>query len=383
MRSRKFTGHGIARNGRPLGGWIRRWMIHCVATIVVGAAGIVRAQFETLPPTRAVVIPEISLTAFEQPFWDTSSVSGSPAPQYPAGAGWNAPVATYPENYLVPRYDNSAPPPGGCQAGCNELTEFSSLPSCQPWTSQMLPNGLVYRPYLAGDHEPGFKSVMGHMNNFGTVWDVALGARVAIWRYGTEGVRPDGWEVDLEGVVFPRLEPFGESTPLIASDYRFGIPVTYAYGPWQFMTGYRHLSSHLGDEWMLLHPGIERFNYARDEIVFAVGYYWRDDFRIYADLGVGVTGGGAEPVEVQFGAEYSPKHCVGGHGAPFAAISTHLRQEVNFNGSLIVQAGWQWRGEKSGHLLRLGGQFFTGKSDQGEFFLENETRYGFGIWYDF
>ena len=38
-------------------------------------------------------------------------------------------------------------------------------------------------------------------DDFGAMWDVALGGRVALWRYGTQGDRADGWEFDMESGV--------------------------------------------------------------------------------------------------------------------------------------------------------------------------------------
>ena len=67
---------------------------------------------------------------------------------------------------------------------------------------------------------------------------------------------------------------------------------------------------------------------------------------------------------------------------PFFAVNAHLRQEVAFGGNLTVQTGYLWRGA-TGHLFRLGLQYFTGKSDQFEFFDQYEDKLGLGIWYDY
>ncbi len=89
----------------------------------------------------------------------------------------------------------------------------------------------------------------------GTVWDSTLGARVGILRYGTPNAyRPEGFQVDLTGSAQPRLNPYGASAPLLSCDYTIGIPVTYARGKWQYKTGYNHLSSHFGDEFLINNP---------------------------------------------------------------------------------------------------------------------------------
>ena len=64
------------------------------------------------------------------------------------------------------------------------------------------------------------------------------------------------------------------------------------------------------------------------------------------------------------------------------ALNGQIREEVDYGGSFVVQAGWQWRGS-SNHLFRVGVQYFTGKSDQYEFYRRNEEMFGIGLWYDF
>jgi hypothetical protein len=251
-----------------------------------------------------------------------------------------------------------------------------------PWTWQLLADGLIWRSYLAGVKEPRFGLLISNQSGFGAIWDANIGARFSLLRYGTPtAYRPEGFEVQLEGAAMPRLQPLLESSPLVSTDFRIGVPVVYASGPWQFKTGYYHVSAHLGDEYMEMHPTVDRINYVRDSIMFGVGYYYSEDLRLFAefDYAPGVSGG-AEPCEFQFGFDYSPAVR---HGAPFFAAYGNLRQEVDFGGFLVVQTGWQWRGGAAMHTLRLGVEYFNGQSPQYEFFDTFEQHAGFGIWYDF
>jgi hypothetical protein len=251
-----------------------------------------------------------------------------------------------------------------------------------PWSYHWLPDGLVYRSYLAGVKEPRFSLVQSHVEGLGRTWDATLGARVAILRYGTPNAyRPEGWELDLEGGALPRLQPKEPSSPLDSCDYRVGLPITYGIGPWQYKTGYTHTSAHLGDEFMLRNPDVERINYVRDSWMFGIGYFCTDDLRLFGEYDYAfVVGGGAEPCEFQFGADYSP--AVPG-GAPFAAAYIDSRQELDFGGYFVVQGGWQIRGGQALHTLRLGAEYVNGKSTQNEFYNNFEQRYGLGVWYDF
>ncbi|TVS14736.1 MAG: DUF1207 domain-containing protein [Planctomycetaceae bacterium] len=275
--------------------------------------------------------------------------------------------------------------------------EYPSLdqawPDDSPPTMQWFPNGLIYRSYLGSQRESRFACVLTKDEHLGWLWDVSLGGRVGLVRYGSgPDFWPDGWQVDIEGAAFPRLDPWGVSTPLLSTDFRFGIPITYGQGPWRFKTGYYHISSHLGDEYMIATPDFTRYNYSRDAFILAFSYYFgrspatRYDWRCYAEVTwadwAKSRGGVAEPWEFLFGVEYSPALEFRG-GAPFATVHAHLREEARFGGHFSMQAGWQLQRGPSGALFRFGGEYVNGKSTQGSFFKEYENRIGVGMWYDF
>jgi hypothetical protein len=299
---------------------------------------------------------------------EPASLTESMMPERPRTEGLSHFADTVTKN--TPRGDESATMPG------------------DPWTQdywswQWLPDGLIYRSYLAGVKEPRFASAFMHEKDLGWIWDIALGGRVGVLRYGDErSDRPDGWELDFEGAAFPRLD-LEHDMDVVAVDYRAGVPLTYGCGPFQAKFAYYHLSSHLGDEFMLRNPGWTRINYVRDSLVLGTSYYPAESLRLYGEAAWAFrTDGGAKPWEFQFGIDFSPIAPRGGHGSPFAAINGHLYQDLDFSGHLVVETGWQWRG-KSGHLMRVGLEYYAGKSDQYEFFNRYEEKVGLAMWYDF
>ena len=109
----------------------------------------------------------------------------------------------------------------------------------------------------------------------------------------------------------------------------------------------------------------------------------RVEVRVYAEAGWAfLCDGGSELWEFQFGIDYSPARPTGVIPAPFFAVNTRIREEVDFGGNVTVQTGMQWRGE-TGRLLRAGAHYFNGKTDQYQFFTEHEEQIGFGVWYDY
>jgi hypothetical protein len=294
------------------------------------------------------------------------------------------PVAADPSwvpDWVTPGFDNFALVPDWLSPlGSPDRT---AVP--EPWEWQLMPEGLLYKSYIAGPHEPRLSTaVLGDLGGQ-TVWESSLGGRMGIARFGTvRGLQPEGFQIDVEGAAFVRLLPEQERD-VGAVDFRAGVPLTYRQGQWQAKFGYYHISSHLGDEFLLKNPGFDRLNYVRDAFVLGVGYFPIPAVRVYAEVGWAAifTSGGAEPWEFQTGIEYDSLRPTGIRGEPFFAANLHLRQEVDWGGSANVLAGWQWRGKRSDHVFRAFFQFYNGKDIQYSFLQENVQYLGAGIRYDF
>jgi hypothetical protein len=273
------------------------------------------------------------------------------------------------------------------QSWSTAASEATMYPNCldpdTSWTCQLLPEGLIYPAYLAGEKESRFRSVWAYERDDGWIWDITLGGRAGLWRHGTAGEwRPEGLQIDIEGAAMPRLD-LDEESDLVSADFRFGIPVTYGTARYQTKMAYYHLSSHLGDEFLLSHPGYPRLNFSRDVLVHGHSFYATEWLRLYAEIGWAFASDVSEPWEFQFGAEYRPAWGTGWRGAPFAAVGTHLREEIDFGGNLVTQFGWAWRRSPASGLFRMGLQYYNGKSDQFSLFDRSESKIGLGMWYDY
>jgi hypothetical protein len=246
-----------------------------------------------------------------------------------------------------------------------------------PWTWQLLPTGFMYKPHLADVQEFRFGTQWSHYRNAGWLWESTLGARVGILRYGTDdALMPQGWQWDFEGACYPKLDTMGDH-------FRLGIPITTRQGPFELKFGYFHLSSHIGDEYLLHNWNFPRINYVRESLIFGFAMYLNSSLRLYSEAGWAFyTDGGAEPWEFKFGLDYSSPMPTGLAGSPFFALNTHLREENDYSGNFTVMTGWQWRG-KTGHLFRIGMQYFNGMSEQYQFWSRFEEQIGGGLWYDY
>lgn len=276
-------------------------------------------------------------------------------------------------------------PAGYASSGVVPVSGYSQSYGGYGW--QIMPDGLIYKSYQAGPRESRVALHAIHNSSSRersqSLWDATLGGRRGIVRHGsTDPLKPSGWQIDIEGATIVRLN-IAEDRDVDASDFRFGIPVTWGDEKLQFKSGYYHLSSHLGDELIARSGMNNRINYVRDAFLFGVSYNPTPAWRIYGETAWAFfTAGGAEPWEFQLGAEYSQPGVTSVYGTPFFATNAHLREEIDFGGDWTTQIGWLWRGE-SGSTTRLGLHYMNGKSTQYQFFNQHEEQIGFGIWYDF
>jgi uncharacterized protein DUF1207 len=251
------------------------------------------------------------------------------------------------------------------------------------WTWQLLPDGILYRAYLANPKESRLGTQLFNSSGDGAFWDSTLGGRMGLLRFGTTDPSwPQGWQLDIEGSAQVRLDP-DENLDLRSVDYRVGAPLTYGYGRHRLKFGFYHLCSHLGDEFLIAHPSFTHVNFVRDVLSLGYAYYVTENLRVYSELGWAFRDDVSKEWEFQFGLDYSPARPTGIRGAPFFAVHGHLREELNYSGNFVLQAGWAWRGDRSSHLLRTGLHYYNGLSDQYSFYRNFEQQIGAGVWYDY
>ena len=327
---------------------------------------------------------QLSTDAPEQ--WDTGVIAYQSPDMYqsqemlPAQTGeyWIASPGGQPQPQVAPPATTFTDPAWGGQP------VVLPCPS-DGWYWQVLPDGLIYHSYWAGVHEPRLGIVMQHITHGGSFFDGTAGGRVGVLRYGTgNAIFPQGWQLDAEAAAMVRLT-LDAIRDFETADYRVGIPLTYGIDNWQYKLAVYHLSSHLGDEYAIAHPGslADRINYVRDEVVFGASYYPALWARLYGEVGYAFNAdGGAEPWEFQFGTELAqagPTGPTAHRSSPSTATSA---KKSTFGGDISTQLGWLWRGN-SGQVMRLGLHYFNGKSSQYQTFNHFEQQFGLGLWYDF
>lgn len=96
-------------------------------------------------------------------------------------------------------------------------------------------------------------------------------------------------QFEIEGCLWAVFEPLAPSSPLVNADYYVGFPFTYAIGPWAFRLRGYHISSHIGDEFLLQHPRFCRKNPSAEYVDFFISWDYTDEIRLYSGIGAVVA----------------------------------------------------------------------------------------------
>jgi hypothetical protein len=208
------------------------------------------------------------------------------------------------------------------------------------------------------------------------VIDVSFGDRFPIFRWCDIWYFNGDLQLELEGGVWAIFDPLHYSAPLIDADYYVGIPLTYAFGNWALRLRGYHISTHIGDEFLLNHPYFDRRNPSIEALDFFVS--WQNTHvRFYGGLGticrqdqtfcVGkfymVAG-----LELRFPQLGYLDYCNRLYGEPFIGMHFHYQShfENHINNTYVL--GWEW-GKVSGnrHKLRFFLEYHDGYSVDGQF----------------
>lgn len=259
---------------------------------------------------------------------------------------------------------------------------------CFTWGERrltFLPATLLWQPPLANPHEPRFffKRTNLETPEFKTVIDFSIGGTLALWRLAPVERPHDGWQLDLFATTLSR---FINNDAMTAIDYRAGIPLTFAHGPWSAKLSYEHTSTHLGDEF-LLKTGTPFRSAVRDEFTGGLAYRILEPLRVYGTLAYAASLGSfvtdPDPMRYTLGAEWSRPLATGLRGQPFAALDVEFRGNEDFTPNVTAQIGWQWLTYHGRPGLRTALEFYDGRSPYGQFSDRHESWVGFGLFFDY
>lgn len=171
------------------------------------------------------------------------------------------------------------------------------------------------------------------------------------------------------------------SSDLVNADYWIGFPLSYRRGPWSYVARVFHQSSHLGDEFILGNPGIDRVNVSYESFEGLASYEW-EHWRVYGGGGYIVSSEPQlDPKFTHAGIEFIEPRAVSEFDF-IAAADVHASEELDWARSISLQAGLEFTSSSS-RRLRLMVEHFRGHSLNGQFFRERLRYTGIGLYFGF
>ncbi|OGN60406.1 MAG: hypothetical protein A3F40_03650 [Chlamydiae bacterium RIFCSPHIGHO2_12_FULL_27_8] len=183
----------------------------------------------------------------------------------------------------------------------------------------------------------------------------------------------------------------GGGTAQFNSDYYLGIPLVYAYNKWAWRFRTYHISSHLGDEFLINNPGFVRVNPSFEAFDVFFSYQAYKNFRVYGGPGWIIHSAQSFPYKhyyIEYGGDvsfWSTKiyyHKL--FGTFFFAVYFRNWQlnNMNFDGSYLF--GYEWsKIQGVGRKIRLFGEYHNGYAPDGQFQNRRANYWGAKFAYGF
>ena len=244
---------------------------------------------------------------------------------------------------------------------------------------EAFPKTLVFDPLAADPRWPAFAGTMQFYNRSRSkvVWAANFGESFPF--VGNRGGSP--WQFGLQAGVFSIWDLQTESNDLINVDFLVGFPYTWRRGRWSYMARLFHVSTHLGDEFLLANPSVARVNLSYEALDAKASYDFDYGLRAYAGGGSMIRKYPPEikPLFAQVGGEWL--------GEIFARV---LRPVMAADFQKHEDNGWG----ATGVSLRGGVQlqhrdlrtrrmqflleYYHGHDPNGQFFRNTVTEFGLG-----
>jgi hypothetical protein len=258
----------------------------------------------------------------------------------------------------------------------------AELEAAEPVDLYALPERELFAPLLADPRQPRFSVSYQHYRSPASEFSAASVAfgeyfGLASGFFGSSG----NSQIGIQGGVFALFNLDAPSSDLVNADYWIGLPISYRKGPWSYVLRFYHQSSHLGDEFILGNPGINRINLSYEDMELLVSYEW-ERWRLYGGGGY-LLGNEPDlaPKHLQGGAEYVRPRAAG-RLSFIAAADVQASEELDWRRSRSYQVGFELR-SSSPRRVRLMLEHFRGHSPNGQFYRESLRYTGLGLYFGF
>lgn len=221
--------------------------------------------------------------------------------------------------------------------------------------------------------------------------DSAIGKKVGAATFGDDFIFyrwKDVWrwhgdlEVGIEAGIFSVFDLNHANAAYVNSDFYVAGLCNYAFDAYAFRLRLWHLSSHVGDEFLLAHPEFQRKNLSDEGIDFFVSYMLCRAIRLYAGIGDIFDRDRSfpeKPLYIEFGTEIrvfgERDFCENLYCQPFLAMHFRSWQEHDWTLDQTYALGVEWSKLRGvGKKFRIFVELHNGFCCEGQF-LRQRSRY--------
>jgi hypothetical protein len=225
--------------------------------------------------------------------------------------------------------------------------------------------------------------------------DVSLGDDFPIYRW-LDVIWGGDLQIGIEAGIWSvfNFDPHPDiagGTELVNTDFYGGIPITYARNKWSFRLRGFHVSSHLGDEFLINHPGFHRVNPSNEVVDFFVSYQAKEAIRLYVGPAVIVHSDPTfrwKPLYIEYGTEVRflgtkfVKQRL--YGTLYLTLHFRNMQELDWNFDGTYRGGYEFsKLQGIGRKFRFYIEYHHGYSYEGQFskmrdhYMQYNISYGF------
>ncbi len=252
---------------------------------------------------------------------------------------------------------------------------------------------VLFQPLVADPREPVYSAAMrfGDKVIGNVVGAVSLGDDFPIFRWRNVFRWHGDMQIGIQGCVWAVFNYWhvkhhdNEWCELVNADYMAAIPVTYAAGRWSFRLRLYHISSHLGDEFLVNHRKFikKRKNPSMEALDFFTSFQFSRHLRAYIGPGVVFHSDPTfriKPLYIEYGMEVRVLgkklyyHRL--YGTPFFAVHLENWQQRHWGMDVTAKLGYEIsKLQGVGRKMRVYVDYHHGYSYEGQFF-NKRTEYG-------
>jgi hypothetical protein len=249
------------------------------------------------------------------------------------------------------------------------------------WEDTTFYVGESFKPLIAAPREPRFFGSLQRLNSEAPLNSfnaalVGLGENFGFVRWQNEDT-DETWEIGLTSGLFSLFKLNQTSTDLINSDFMIGLSASYKSDNTAYRSRFYHLSSHLGDEFLLKNE-FKRINYSLETLDFTASRTW-GAWRGYSGGGyiVRVKPSDYGRASIHLGGEYRGSRSLWLGSSLKGGLHTEFSQQHDWNPNVQIVMGLEFgKSSKTPRRFGIELQAYDGYAPWGQFFDIKVRAYG-------